>query len=425
MVVMAQSPPVGEELRLLSPLVRILPGTLPTPPSNRIANSDSLAFLQYTSGSTAESKGAKISQRAVLRNIDGFAAAMMLDEHSRFSSLLPLFHDMGLVCFGLAPLLLGHTLVLHRQEALSLYQWLDSIGTYRVTHTGGPDSLLRIACRVVEDEGQYDLSSLRMLICGSEPIQAATLEAFGRRFGVGHVLRPAYGMAELTLCATLTPARTPWRKDVKGRVSSGIPIEGVDVKVDRSGDTEWGEILVRSPSRMEAYWGRSNTEELDGEGYLRTGDYGYIDDEGHLYVLGRFKNMLIRGGAKFSPHDLESTVLVLPEVRRAAVVQPQLGKGEQDPIVAVLEVERWLLKAPERLVSIAHACRQACGMAAGLVPDQVWFVSGGQIPTTENGKLRHRALAEAIALCTFRAAWIDPPTPAPQEADQGEPCCST
>lgn len=381
----------------------ILPQELPDGSSPECVPS-SLALLQYTSGSTGSAKGVMVSQRAVLANIDGFASLMGLGPHSRFSSLLPLFHDMGLVCFGLAPLLLGYPLFLYRQEALSLYQWLEGIGRHRITHTGGPDSLLRIACRVVEDPARCDLSSLRMFICGSEPILGATLDAFGDKFGVRGALRPAYGLAELTLCATLTPAAEGWKQDGLGRVSSGRPIAGVELRVDAS-----GEILVRSAACMEGYWGQPGGAALDGDGFLATGDLGYLDAEGHLYVLGRRKNLLIRAGAKYCPHDLEAAAQKHPAVRRAAAVQPRLEEAAEDPVVAVLEVDRLLLKDPQALEGLAKEVRRACGAECALVPDVLWTVPGGRLPVTENGKLRHAALAEAIRSGAFQPAWSYPP----------------
>lgn len=370
------------------------------------------ALIQYTSGSTGHSKGVMISHRAALENVRAFCADMALTREDVFSSLLPLYHDMGLMCFGLAPLLLGHVLVLYPQESISLYRWLAGIGAHRVTITGAPDGLLQIANRVVEDPSQYRLHGLRMLICGSEPVRRESVETFGKRFGVLHAIKPAYGMAELTLCATLTPHGAALRIDASGNVASGRAIDGVSVAIrGEAGEcvTEpgvMGEIAVRSPAAMSGYWQRQDASEaaFGSDGFLRTGDLGYLDADGYLYVIGRTKNMLMRSGQKYSPHDLEMAAHGFPELRRAAVVQLQNAAA---PIVSVLEIDRRLLAEPELLARLARGYRQSAFALAGIAPDACWFVAGGTIPTTENGKFRHAALGAMIETGALQAAWAD------------------
>ncbi len=380
-----------------------------------VVKAEDCAVIQYTSGSTSDSKGVMISHRAILANIIGFAAEMELKPgHDLFSSLLPLFHDMGLVCFGLAPLVLGYPLALYRQESLSLYCWLEGIGKRHATITGAPDSLLSIANRVVDQPSNYPLDSLRLLVCGSEPVRAATVSAFGNRFGVTEVLKPAYGMAELTLCATITPANLPMRMDANGQVSSGRPIEGVSLCIrceDGSITTnpgQRGEILVRSPAAMDGYWGRASDSKavFNEDGYLVTGDIGYLDEDGWLYVVGRLKNLLIRGGEKYSPHDLESLALSEPLIRRAAVVQTD---DEAARIIAVLEVDRLKLGDTEAMHKLARSFSKISHVNAGIAPDEIWFEPGGVLPTTENGKMRHAALRQSIMLNALQPVVSWPP----------------
>lgn len=370
-----------------------------------------LGLIQYTSGSTSHSKGVMVSQKAILANICSFAPTMNLGPDSIFSSLMPLFHDMGLIAFGLAPLLLGHPLCLHNQEATSLFEWLDGISAHRVTHTGGSDALLRIACRVSGDPERYDLSSLKMLICGSEPVLLSTLEAFEAKFQVPGRLYPAYGMAELTLCATATPMGESWRKDSHGHVSSGRPVANVDVKIVPPEGT--GEIFVRSPAVMDGYFNRHDNN-VDAEGFLATGDLGYQDQDGYLFVLGRIKNLIIRNGTKYCPHDLEEVALTTSEIRKAAVVQLDPTPGLDSVILAVLEVHRFLLSDTDALAKLAQTINLGCSQATGLAPDQVWFVRGGAIPITENGKVKHRILVQEITSGLFKPIRCFPERTAPE-----------
>lgn len=395
-----------EGVRPPCPWPAALPDDTPDLPAPHL-DADACALIQYTSGSTGDAKGVMISHAAALTNIHAFSSAMDIGPDDIHGSMMPLFHDMGLMCFGLAPLLLGNPLVLHRADALSLRAWLQAIERFGVTISGAPDTLLSLALRVLHEDERIDLKSLRMLICGSEPVRADTLAAFGRRWSIEGRLKPAYGMAELTLCATLTGENEDFVVDASHHVSNGRAIPGVSVRIrpERPGERH-GEVMVRSPSAMSGYWGRDDATAamFDAEGYLHTGDIGYLDDEQRLYILGRHRNMLIRGGEKHSPHDLETAASSVDGVRRAAVIQAQ---DQHARIVCLLETERHVLRDESRLDNLARQVRLAIQRRGYLSPDVCAFVPAGSIPVTDNGKVRHAGLRTLWQAGSLPVVWRD------------------
>jgi acyl-CoA synthetase (AMP-forming)/AMP-acid ligase II len=364
------------------------------------------AFVQYTSGSTGQAKGAVISQRAVLANIAAFTEAMDVRPDDVFSSMMPLFHDMGLVCFGLAPLWCGVPLVLYRQEAISLYRWLEGFGARRVTVSGGPNVFLRLANKLVADPRRYDLSSLRILLCGSEPIFPEVVREFERRFGVEGRVKPAYGMAEVTLCATMTGAADAYRIHEHRTISCGTPLRGVEVSI-LGGDGVvatapfvTGEVLVESPALMTGYLGKPGLtrEARHGRAY-RSGDTGFLDDEGRLYVVGRHKNLIVRGGRKLAPSDLEAVASEFGEVVSSAAVPARGDAGATHPeqVVLIAEVGRDALRDRPRLRALAARISAEAGARVHFRPDEVLFVRRGRIPVTLNGKVQHLELRAQLA----------------------------
>ncbi len=265
----------------------------------------------------------------------------------------------------------------------TLSLWLRTAAEVRATILGAPDFAWRLATRLVDPRG-LDLTSLRYATNGGEPVRQSTILAFEQRFGVPGVLRPGYGLAEATLGVTCLRQGEPLRVDDRGNVSCGRPLPGVEVRI-----AQGGEILVRGDTVFPGYFGsEAASAEVLRDGWLRTGDAGRLDADGHLYVLGRLRAMLKRGGAPLAPRELEEAAASVPEVRLAAAVGlPPGPEAATEEIVVAVEADP--AAEPSRLAAdVAAAIESALGFA----PDRIEVLAPGALPRTANGKIRHSCL---------------------------------
>jgi acyl-CoA synthetase (AMP-forming)/AMP-acid ligase II len=259
------------------------------------------------------------------------------------------------------------------------------------TILGAPDFAWRLATRLVDPEG-LDLSRLRHATNGGEPVRRSTILAFEERFGVPGILRPGYGLAEATLGVTCLRQGEPLRVDGRGNVSCGLPFPGVEVRIDRS-DGATGEILVRSPAVFSGYFDSADASaEVLRDGWLHTGDIGRLDADGHLYVLGRQRAMIKRGGAPLAPREVEEATAGVPGLRLAAAVGLPPGPGAVTEEIAVA-VEADPAAEPSRLAADVSAAIEA---ALGFAPDRVVVLAPRTLPRTANGKIRHPELRREL-----------------------------
>jgi fatty-acyl-CoA synthase len=402
----------------------------PAPP----VDVDGTAFLQFTSGSTARPKGVVLTYRNIAANCHAIMVdALRVRPGDRGVSWLPLFHDMGLIGFVLAP-------ILHRQSVSLLpprafvrnpLVWLKTISRHRGTVTFAPNFAYGLVTKRVRDGdlSELDLSSLRIAGCGAEPIQAETLSAFARRFAVcgfrADAFRPSYGLAESTLAVSIGHGISVDRVDREalargwaepsqrldalelvgcGRAFPGHALRVVDPATGAPlPPRSVGEVVVRGPSVMQRYVGDATaTDEARIGGWLRTGDLGYVAD-GQLVVCGRRKDLIVVAGRKYVPQDIEWAASAVQGVRAGGVVAfglPAEG-GEREPIVVLVEARRG---APAALVG--PEVQRAVHRALALAVDRVVLLEPGALPKTSSGKLQ-RARARALYL----AGAFDAPRP--------------
>jgi acyl-CoA synthetase (AMP-forming)/AMP-acid ligase II len=333
---------------------------------------------------------------------------------------LPLFHDMGLIRGMLSPVHMGGScLMLDPMDFVARpLRWLEALSRFRATVTGAPDFGFALAARKVRPEQleALDFSSLRLAFCSAEPIKAVTLrrfEALLAPYGLGPgVLKPAYGLAEATVMVT-GETRDRYHVKLVGRqalaagsveppaepgdsvevVCCGRPLGDQELQVVEEGVClpvgRVGEVWLRGPSVSAS---AADGFLRSGEGpYLRTGDLGWLDEDGYLMVCGRRKDLLIVRGQNYLAHDLEAAL----EER-----VPQLRPG----CSAAFEVEGGVAVACEvaqdgrhQLSEVARAVWAAAGEELGLSLREVVLLSPGGIPKTSSGKVQ-RSLARSLHL---------------------------
>jgi long-chain acyl-CoA synthetase len=347
---------------------------------------DDLAALLYTGGTTGRSKGVMLTHANLY--FTGAAAhdAGHVEGVNRALTTLPLSHAYGL----LVTLAGMHSA---EQGITVLLRWFDPdaflafIQEHRLQLTAAVPSMLQILLGKPLEE--YDLSSLQFVSSGGAPLPPEVAEEFVRRVPSASI-RQGYGLTETGALLTTNPIG----REKPGSV--GFPVPGVDLRVvDDEGRElppgEIGEICSRSPGVMQGYW---NAEEITREaivdGWLHTGDVGYIDDEGYLFIVDRKKDLIIRGGFNVYPRDVEDALVEHPEVQMAGVVgRPDEVTGEE--VVAFVTLNDGSTLEPEELVAWA---RERIG--GYKYPRQVHVLEA--LPLTPVGKIDRKTLrAQLVA----------------------------
>jgi len=397
---------------------------------------DSVAFLQYTSGSTSAPKGVAVTHGNLLDNERIITERMghtpeVIEEYGRemFVSWLPMYHDMGLIGPVLNTVHLGVTATLF--SPLHFLQkpdrWLTAISRYRPHTSGGPNFAYELCLKHATPEfvDGLDLSSWKVAFNGAEPVRAATLRRFTATFAPAGFLReavyPCYGLAEATLMVTGGSVDTPptllAATDVgphageadAAAVGCGRPGPGVTVAIaDPEQGTELpegrvGEIWVSGASVAKGYWRntlatretfRATLPGRDGR-FLRTGDLGFLRD-GELFVTGRLKDLIVIDGRNHYPQDLElSAEMCHPALRPGctAAFSVSVDEGvEGEQVVLVAEVAP---DAADESEKITDLIRSALGEAHGLSVRDVVLVRPGTIPKTSSGKIQRSATRAA------------------------------
>ncbi len=383
---------------------------------------DAPAFIQFSSGTTAAPKPVALSHRQILANVVALTAPMLRawpeavhGPHSA-ASWLPLYHDMGLVGGVLTAMAHPVDLTLLPPELFVARpaSWLRAISRWRATISPAPNFAYALCVDRVRDEelADLDLSSWLVALNGAEPVSPTVLERFVERFAGcglrGEALTPVYGLAEATLAVTFSDVRRRFRvqrferqtltevglavpdDDGHPLVSAGRPLEGFRVRiVNDSGlalaDGCVGHVLVSGPSVMRGYHDdpQATAEAIDN-GWLRTGDTGFIHD-GELFLYGRAKDILIVRGRNHAPQDIEQSLDGLPGLRAGCSAAVGVAGDDGERLVVLIERSA---TAPPTDDELRAAARSRVVEATGLVPDAVEVLAPGTLPRTSSGKIR-------------------------------------
>ncbi len=387
------------------------------------------ALIQYTSGSTGNPKGVLLTHRNLLSNVRAFGQALSITPRDVIASWLPLYHDMGLIgvwmgsfYHGVPAVIMSPLIFLKRPE-----RWLWTIHYHRATLSGGPNFAYELCVRNIDEhliEG-LDLGCWRVAANGAEPIYPGTVERFTgkfRKYGFRpEAFFPVYGLAESSLAVAFPPLgrapvidavmREPFEKDgaaipapPKDKsalkfVSCGFPLPGHSVRIvgDDGRPVEErrvGTLHFSGPSSMQGYYHNpAATSEIFHDGWWSSGDLAYMAG-GEIYIAGRRKDMIIKGGHNLYPAEIEEVAGQVEGIRRGCVVAFGAGDQEQgtEKIVIVAETREKNAAARGAMVK---AIIEKTTAALGISPDHVILAPPKTIPKTSSGKLQRSACRQA------------------------------
>jgi 1-acyl-sn-glycerol-3-phosphate acyltransferase len=388
----------------------------------------STALIQYTSGSTGDPKGVVLSHANLLANIRALGHAMGASSDDTLVSWLPLYHDMGLIAAWLGCLYFAAPFYAMSPSSFLVRpeSWLWAIHRCRATLSAAPNFAFERCVSKIDDSSLQglDLSSLRLVANGAEPVSVPTLRRFIERFGrYGFrpgAMTPVYGLAENSVALSLPPPGRPPiidrvdRESLAGQgiaapaeaddprpleiVSCGRPIPGHEIRIVDDmglelGDRREGRLEFRGPSATSGYFrNEAKTRELLHGGWLDSGDRAYVAD-GEVYLTGRTKDVIIRAGRQIYPQEIEEAVAGIPDIRRGGVamfgVTDRTSGTERVVVLAeTAESDRAARSA------LQIRAQEVASDIAGTPPDEIVLVPPRTVPRTSSGKIRRIAAKE-------------------------------
>lgn len=390
---------------------------------------EDIVFIQYTSGSTSQPKGAMVSNRNIMVNQVMLQHVFELNEKSVGVTWLPLFHDMGLIASLLNAIFVGYPIYIMPPSAFirKPLRWLQCISKYKGTYTCAPNFAYDLCMRniSVEDRAGLDLSSLKKAINAAEPIQSETLQEFTKQFTPygfrEEAFTPAYGLAEATVFVTgksdsvikytylekeafknnrVVYSESPI--NTNKMISCGLAnFLGQKIKIihpdtQQIVNNEIGEICIAGDHIVKGYLNKPDISEaifgmnIEGINYLRTGDLGFIDKGGELYITGRLKDLIIINGNNYYPQDVELTAESKnPFIRKNSIAAFSVPIDHKEQLVVVIETNNKML-ADFDAQKLGSEINSAVFNANDLTAYEIIFIASGTLPKTTSGKIQRQ-----------------------------------
>jgi fatty-acyl-CoA synthase len=396
-------------------------------PENDAAEPD-IALRQLTSGSTGMPKAVEISHANIAAHTVGQRERLQIDtEADVMVSWLPLSHDMGMIAFLCCPMQLGvdTVIVTPDQFVRRPLSWVELISRHRGTITSGPSFGYSMLARHLRraDPAEIDLSSLRIAVNGAEPINhqdMADFTAAASPFGLRpSAVTPGYGLAEATLTVALCAADEQAIVDTVSRqavaahraqpvasnspdaqhiVCVGHPVTGMDVRVVRDGKAlgprEIGAIQICGPAVANSYLTADGIVPIAGDdGWFDTGDLGYLDEQGRVYVCGRTKDLIVVAGKNLYPHDIERAAEGVEGVRKGCVIALRVD-AEREAFAVLAEVHS--ADDDDAGPRIRRDIAARVHREVGHLPYEVRLLGAGALPKTPSGKPRRDDARELL-----------------------------
>ena len=405
-------------------------------------NSNDISFLQYTSGSTSEPKGVMVTHENILNNQKEIQKAFNNEKSSVLVSWVPFQHDLGLIGTIMHNIYLGSLCILMPPAAFiqKPVRWLKAITKYKATITAAPNFALELCIQRISEEqlNELNLTTLENMLCCAEPIRHSTVIKFAHRFKKVNfrysAISPCYGLAEYTLMATsvrhlMKPAylkvtseksdnsdnsdnegfvvlKKRKNQDSKTLVSCGEVNDSVLI-VEPEGrkllkEREVGEVWLKGGHVAKGYWEKEELSRevfqarlaspTDKSSHLRTGDLGFIHG-GHLYIMGRLKDIMIIHGCNYYPQDIEKTVQESSEaIQNDCIAAFSIEKENQENLVVVAELIRH--HRGYDLQELCHNIRERIMDEHELRVYSIVFIRAGSLPKTTSGKIQRKSCRE-------------------------------
>jgi len=398
---------------------------------------DEVAFIQFSSGSTSEPKGVVLTHRNIMTNLNAIALGANYSPDDISLSWMPLTHDMGLLGFHLNMIAVGMSQCLMPTDLFSRRPllWLEKVSELKATITCSPNFGYKHYLKALGDKtlDGMDLSRVRVIYNGAEPISVELCEQFLTTLAPYQLRREAmftvYGLAEATLAVAFPPVEKPYRAvyvdrqhmrmaaqvtfvaandpNAIGFVIEGGPVADMYIKITDEDNQALpalaiGLVQIKGPSVTRGYYldEEANCVALTGDGWLNTGDLGFLNAAGELIITGRYKDIIFAHGQNYYPHDIETVALQLPELELGKVVACGVRRPQHDADELVVFI---LFRAELKdFVGVVRDVTRHINEQTGLEVSRVIPVQ--RIPKTTSGKLQRRLLGDAYLAGEFSPA---------------------